>query len=360
MSNLWVQNLSVRDKDDFLLVDISFYVRMGEITLIAGPKNSGKQTLKNVLTGEYKNWVGTVKLNGECIKKNTKRVVIVDHPVDSIHKKLTVFDYITIPIQLSGEDAQEAEQLATHAATLFNCEHLLDRSLESLSIGQLIKAKLIKAYLSSPIMVIIDHPFYRLSTNERNEVLSSIKEAQGHMKDIFIVLFCQYIKEWFSLCDKFVILHRRKVQQVGTKNELLTKPSNTFVASFVHGNRFTLLTGTVKSGMFVSESFAYSLYKNDVTINEGKEIILGITPDQFILVDFSTENADVEVTIPIYVIEEGLDKNYLYSNIGGQAIIAEFKKNDRIKEGMLIKVGFLLENTLLFNGSTKTRLMIEG
>ncbi|MCD8502245.1 MAG: hypothetical protein LRY71_11845 [Bacillaceae bacterium] len=241
--------------------------------------------------------------------------------------------------------------------SFFNCKTLLDLKLESLSIGQLLKVKLMKAYLASPFVLIIDQPFYRLTNTERLEVLSAIKEMKKHMSKIAIVIFCQYVKEWFPICNHFVIFSEHKIQQVGTKEELLTQPTNAFVAAFVYGNKISFLRGTVNFGIFTCGKLEFPIPTNIQLPSNLEDLIIAITPDQFVLVDFSTAKVDVEAFIPVYIIEKGIESNYLYSNISGQTIIAEFQKNDRIEEGMLIKVGLSLHNVLLFDGRTKNRLV---
>lgn len=360
MATLSVQNLSKKDGHGYHLSNLSFKVNLGgETVLITGPTNSGKNMLKNIIIGKEQDWEGTVELNNSCIRKRTESVVVVDHPIKSSHKGLLLKDYLSIPLKLEGIKQEEIHKKIERIAEVFQFSDLINCKIEKLSIVHLIKAKLIRAYLAKPSLIIIDQPFYQLCLTERLEVLSAIKEVSTFWENISIIVISQYIKEWLNFCDRFVIIYEGAIQQIGDRHEIHQFPNNQFVASFIFGNKFSFLVGRIENEKFMSKGLTFALPKSiieEYNLCNIKDIVLGIPPNRFTLSDSCIPPLDVEFHVPIFVIENGKETDYLYTNIGGQSVIAEFKKNDRIKEGILIKIGFLLNDILLFDGKTKTRL----
>src|SRR5690606_24433896 len=88
--------------------------------------------------------------------------------------------------------------------------------------------------------------------------------------------------EAMVLADRIVIMANGEIQQVGTPQELYSRPSNPFVADFIGQNN--LMRGTVvndggRPGLRLHSDIIIPLSPQRVTITHGREADLSIRPE---------------------------------------------------------------------------------
>ena len=90
--------------------------------------------------------------------------------------------------------------------------------------------------------------------------------------------------EALTLGDRVMVLHQGGIQQAATPEEIIRRPANTFVASFIGAPGMNLVRGRIeameKSVRFVSPSLNFTLLPEQTTAIRGRhEVLAGVRPE---------------------------------------------------------------------------------
>ena len=101
-----------------------------------------------------------------------------------------------------------------------------------LSGGQQQRVGLARALAADASILLMDEPFGALDPITRTHVRNDFKNLEEFQKKT-IVLVTHDVQEAFELADRICLMDKGKIVQVGTPTELLFKPANDFVKSFL-------------------------------------------------------------------------------------------------------------------------------
>ncbi len=125
-----------------------------------------------------------------------------------------------------------------------------DRYPAQLSGGQMQRVGVARALAADPPIVLMDEPFGALDPITRGQLQNEFLELQAEMKKT-IIFVTHDVFEAVKMGDRIAILDAGSLQQVSTPAELVERPANEFVDSFLGTQRFqlSLLTRTVEAIM---------------------------------------------------------------------------------------------------------------
>jgi putative ABC transport system ATP-binding protein len=166
----------------------SLSVARGERVFLHGPSGSGKTTLLGVLSGILTAQSGKVDVLGRSLaamrgpERDTFRGTHVGYifQMFNLLPYLSVLDNILLPIRLSrgrrerleGQaGATSAEAAARALAGRLKIDHLLDRAVTALSVGQQQRVAAARALIGAPELVIADEPTSALDSDHREAFL---------------------------------------------------------------------------------------------------------------------------------------------------------------------------------------------
>lgn len=188
--NIWFR-YNRKGEDVLRGVDLSIY--RGEVFTILGGNGSGKSTLLHTLSGQYKPYRGSIKIEGKSLQryKNTElyRSVLAYLPQDvkTVFLKSTVedeFSEMKKVLPYAEKDFQkDLEQLIKR----LNLEPLLQQHPFDLSGGEQQKVALTKVLLRKPNILLLDEPTKGMDILLRKELEKLILELQEQGKTIIIV-----------------------------------------------------------------------------------------------------------------------------------------------------------------------------
>ena len=163
MNKLEVRGVSKRFADKQVLEDISITLKEGELVCLLGISGAGKSTLFNIISGLSRPDAGCVLLDGEDITGRTGRISYMQQK-DLLLPYRTIVDNTALPLLLRGIPKQEArKQASTHFAD-FGLEGTEHKWPHQLSGGMRQRAALLRTYLFSQNVALLDEPFSALDT----------------------------------------------------------------------------------------------------------------------------------------------------------------------------------------------------
>lgn len=170
MEKLRVQNVCFSyDGVTQVLRDVNVYLDEGEIVSLLGISGGGKTTLFNVISGLRKPQSGQVLLDGKDITGKPGNISYMLQK-DLLLPYRTVLDNTALPLIIRGESKKAAREKAARHFEEFGIDGTQNKYPAALSGGMRQRAALLRTYLFSNDVALLDEPFSALDTLTRSEI----------------------------------------------------------------------------------------------------------------------------------------------------------------------------------------------
>lgn len=163
MSELTVKNVSKSYDGRKIIKNISLTLHQGELVSILGVSDGGKTTLFNVISGLTKPDEGQVFLDGEEITGKPGRISYMLQK-DLLLPYRTIEDNVALPLMIRGMKKKEARVKAAPYFAEFGLEGTQKQYPRQLSGGMRQRAALMRTYMFSQNVALLDEPFSALDT----------------------------------------------------------------------------------------------------------------------------------------------------------------------------------------------------
>ncbi|MBQ6863559.1 MAG: ABC transporter ATP-binding protein [Clostridia bacterium] len=163
MQKLEVKNVSKSFGDKLVLQDVSLALRQGEIVCLLGVSGGGKTTLFNVIAGLLSPDSGQILLNGQEITNQSGHISYMLQK-DLLLPYRTIEDNVILPLLLKGINKKEARKQASAYFAEFGLDGTQKKYPSQLSGGMRQRAALLRTYLFSQDVALLDEPFSALDT----------------------------------------------------------------------------------------------------------------------------------------------------------------------------------------------------
>lgn len=218
--------------DGFSLTDISFQVESGTYFVLLGESGAGKSVLLELITGLLKPDYGTILLDNIDITNTpiqTRNIGLV-YQDQSLFPHLTVRQNIAYPLRCRKRSKNKIRQTVDALAEKTGLSHLLDRSTNTLSIGEAQRTALARTLATEPKLLLLDEPLASLDVQAKAQMRSLLRKLNREGQTIIHVT--HDYQEALSLADQLAVIGNGTVIQTGTPTELFDHPKSPFVASF--------------------------------------------------------------------------------------------------------------------------------
>jgi ABC-2 type transport system ATP-binding protein len=190
---------------------ISLQVRRGEIFGILGPNGTGKSTLIRLMSTLLIPDSGHIAIFGYDVVHDeamVKRLINRVSVEASFFKKLSPMENLLYGARLYSVDAAEARIRIKQILKRLGLE---DRSvgspMEDMSRGMQQKVAIARAFLSAPIVLLLDEPTTGLDPHSKREVQAFVREIRD-VHDATVLLTTHDMQEADELCDRIAIVDR--------------------------------------------------------------------------------------------------------------------------------------------------------
>jgi ABC-2 type transport system ATP-binding protein len=202
---------------------VNLSIRRGEIFGVLGPNGSGKSTLIRLIATLLVPDGGEIIVFGHDVAKEPMAVRRMINRVSveaSFFKKLSPMENLIYGARLYGVNAREArEQIKAILARLGLEEKNIYRPMEEMSRGMQQKVAIARAFLSSPILLLLDEPTTGLDPRSKHEVQAFVRELRDS-HDTTILLTTHDMIEADELCDRIAIIDGGNIVALDTPENL--------------------------------------------------------------------------------------------------------------------------------------------
>jgi|TARA_A100001011_G_scaffold41710_2_gene39320 glycine betaine/proline transport system ATP-binding protein len=219
--------------------DASIDVLTGEILVIMGLSGSGKSTLLRCMSKLIEPTNGQVFFEGNDLLKTSEKelIDIRRHKMGMVFQHFAllphrnVLNNVAFPLEVQGQDISKREKRAKEVIKLVGLEGREKYYPRELSGGQQQRVGLARSLAVEPDVWFLDEPFSALDPLIRKEMQNEFLRLQSMLKKT-IVFITHDFDEAIRLADRIAIMYEGLIVQVGTAEELITKPATDYVAEF--------------------------------------------------------------------------------------------------------------------------------
>jgi ABC-2 type transport system ATP-binding protein len=205
------------------LQDVSLRVQRREIFGILGPNGSGKSTLVRIAATLLIPDAGHIMVFGHDVQQEEMQVKRLINRVSvdaAFFKKLSPMENLMYAARLYGLVAREAqEQVVEILQRLGIKTDSIYRPLEDMSRGMQQKVAIARAFLTAPILLLMDEPTTGLDPRSKREVQAFILEVRRE-HDTTVLLTTHDMNEADALCDRIAIIDNGRIVALDTPEGL--------------------------------------------------------------------------------------------------------------------------------------------
>jgi len=163
MNKLEVKNVSKSFDGNPVLKDIFIELNKGELVCLLGVSGGGKTTLFNIISGLMTPDSGQVLLDGKDITNQPGHISYMLQK-DLLLPYRTIEDNAALPLLLKGVKKREARMKVSLLFSQFGLEGTQKKYPSQLSGGMRQRAALLRTYMFSKDVALLDEPFSALDT----------------------------------------------------------------------------------------------------------------------------------------------------------------------------------------------------
>ncbi len=232
------------------LRNVNLTINKGEIFVLMGLSGCGKSTLERCINSLLKPTAGSIIVNGtEITSLDTQSLRdFRRHNISMVFQNFgliphrSVLDNVAYGLEVQGMPREKRYAKSMSAIELVGLSGYVNSKPSSLSGGMKQRVGLARAIATDPEILLMDEAFSALDPMIRKNMQDELLDLQDKLKKT-IVFVTHDLDEALKIGDRIAIMRDGAIIQVGTPEEILTKPADDYVATFVDGiDRSKVLT----------------------------------------------------------------------------------------------------------------------
>jgi ABC-2 type transport system ATP-binding protein len=187
---------------------------------LLGPNGSGKSTLLNLLTGQLRPTLGTVRVMGESPRNNARMFRRIGYCPggEGLYSNVSGYDWVKYLQRLQGMSESQAKKATVESLELVRMTQAMHRPISSYSRGMRQRVKLAQAIAHDPDLLILDEPFNGLDPVGRFELTGVLQQLLRRGKSL---LFASHLlHEIESVTPSFLLIFGGRLLASGTSQEV--------------------------------------------------------------------------------------------------------------------------------------------
>jgi len=204
-----VENLYFSYDGNYVVENLSFELKRGEICGLVGPSGSGKSTILRLITGLEKPTKGTIKVDGQVIFDSKFNTPPEKRNIGIVFQDYGLFPHLTVEkninFGLHKFKKEKRSDIVKEMLSLINMSDLSKRYPYQLSGGQQQRVALARSLAPRPKILLLDEPFSSLDSNLKSKIRKEIKEILN-LTNITCILSSHDKSDIDAICTKQIFL----------------------------------------------------------------------------------------------------------------------------------------------------------
>ncbi|MDR7520293.1 MAG: ABC transporter ATP-binding protein [Armatimonadota bacterium] len=240
-----LQRLRKRFGGSVAVDDLSLDIRRGEFFTLLGPSGCGKTTTLRMIAGLLQPEAGEILFDGQPVTgvPPWRRNIGMVFQNYALWPHMTVFDNVAFGLVERRVPRGEIARKVEDTLRLVGLEGFGGRLPSQLSGGQQQRVALARAIVVEPSLLLLDEPLSNLDARLRVQMRNELVKLQRQL-GITTIYVTHDQEEALMLSTRIAVMHRGRLVQLGTPQEVYERPADAFVADFLGGANF--LSGSVR------------------------------------------------------------------------------------------------------------------
>jgi glycine betaine/proline transport system ATP-binding protein len=220
--------------------DVSFDVAEGEVFVVMGLSGSGKSTLVRMINRLHDPTAGQVLIDGEDVVKldderlrelrRRKISMVFQHFGLFPHRRIV--ENVAFGLEVQGVEKDERNAKASEILEVVGLGGWGNSYPDELSGGMQQRVGLARALATDPEIMLFDEPFSALDPLIRRDMQDEVLKLQRELKKTMIFI-THDLMEALKLGNRIAIMKDGAFVQVGTPEEVVAHPADSYVADFI-------------------------------------------------------------------------------------------------------------------------------
>ena len=233
---------------------VSFDVPAGEIVVLLGPSGCGKTTTLRCVAGLEHPTGGRISIGGRIVSEPERGVLVSPRERDigmvfqsyAVWPHMTVYQNVAYPLKYRSGGGDIAAKVRD-TLELVGLGDYAQRSVTSLSGGQMQRVALARSLVYRPQLLLLDEPLSNLDAKLRIRLRDELRRIlkQTGMTGLYVT---HDQSEAVVLGDRIGVMREGKLLQMAPPDEIYNRPADPFVANFTGASNVLLGKVLARSG----------------------------------------------------------------------------------------------------------------
>lgn len=212
---------------------IDLTIGRGEFWIVLGPNGSGKSTLAAIAAMRAHPTSGTVEVLGAelgriDLRVHRRRVGYLSAAlIEQIRPDAVTRDVVMTAVNDALDPwwhtyTESDRQAAVAAMGIFGVRDCADRSIGTLSSGEVQRCLLARSVVTSPGLVVLDEPSARLDLGGREALISALCDLHTHDPSRSIIEVTHHVDEIPPIASHALVMHSGVAMASGPIEQVLT------------------------------------------------------------------------------------------------------------------------------------------
>jgi len=324
MSGVTLENIVKSYGNLEVVHGIDLVVEEKEFVVLVGPSGCGKSTTLRMIAGLEEITSGNITIDGRVVNRVAPkdRDVAMVFQNYALYPHLKVFDNIAFGLRIRKESKQHIAKTVAEVSEILGLTPYLDRRPAELSGGQRQRVAMGRAIVRHPKVFLFDEPLSNLDAKLRTQMRAEIKQLHKRLDATSVYVTHDQI-EAMTLADRIVVMNDGYIEQIGSPMELFNNPANTFVASFIGSppmNQVPAVVVNSPSGFQAKVGDVTFSLPDNIKIDEGQSIIVGIRPEHF---SMNADDGAAAIPISLDLVEPLGSEALLHASLGEHPLVVK-------------------------------------
>jgi hypothetical protein len=273
---------------------------------------------------------------------------------------MNVAQNMSFALEMSGHPQAEIQDKVKAAAKILNIESLLQRKPKELSGGQRQRVAIGRAIVREPQVFLFDEPLSNLDAKLRGHMRAELALLHERLGKTTVYVTHDQV-EAMTLATRIVIFDKGRIQQIGTPEEVFSRPANVFVAGFIGMPTMNFFKAQISfvQGHMRLQAQGLDWPAPDWLANtrwpQDHPVTLGLRPQALIAAAQGADVTDPRLTLAIEVVEYLGNESLVmgtHAALGAQRISAMVSGNAQSLQKQQREFSFNSKDLHVFDSET--------
>ncbi|MBI1418832.1 MAG: sn-glycerol-3-phosphate ABC transporter ATP-binding protein UgpC [Limimaricola sp.] len=341
-----------------VLKNLTLDISEGEFIVLLGSSGCGKSTLLNCIAGLLDISDGEIWIKGKNVTwaEPADRGIGMVFQSYALYPQMSVRGNLSFGLKTAGVPRAEIEKRVARASEVLQIEPLLDRKPSALSGGQRQRVAIGRALVRDVDVFLFDEPLSNLDAKLRADLRVEIKRLHQQLNNTMIYVTHDQV-EAMTLADRIAIMKGGHIMQLGTPDEIYSRPQNRYVADFIGSPSMNFIDGQLQDGVFARGDLTIPMagYNYASPQPPGGPATIGIRPEHVVTGEL-VGNAPVQLDVTVDIVEPMGSDTLVWTEVAGERFRVRMDGHAQVRHGEPLRIGIVPARASLFDAKSELRL----